>query len=220
MIAGVDEAGRGCVLGPLVIGIAVAKPGVAAGLKAKGVKDSKELSHKKRKQLAAVVRKECGIVLIEIPATELNLLMGKRISLNEIEAMRIARGFMKLGEGVKSAYVDSPDAKPEKFERRIRRYYDAPFEIVSENKADSKYPIVGAASIVAKVARDERIAEIKRIVGYDFGSGYSSDPRTVEYLTRNLHEPKLQKFIRTRWATIEWLKNALRQKKLDDFGEA
>ncbi|RLG18788.1 ribonuclease HII [Candidatus Micrarchaeota archaeon] len=213
MIAGVDEAGRGCVLGPLVIGLAVAKQRVAAQLKLDGVKDSKELNHGRRKKLAAKIRKACGVLLIEIPATDLNLLMKKRISLNEIEAMRIAKALMKLGEGVSSVYVDSPDAIPKMFERRIRKYYDAPFEIVCENKADSNHPIVAAASIVAKVARDEKIEEIKKIVGFDFGSGYSSDPRTVGYLKKNLHEPKLQEFIRKKWSTIDGLK----QRKLSEF---
>ncbi|VVC02580.1 Ribonuclease HII [Candidatus Burarchaeum australiense] len=213
MIGGVDEAGRGCVLGPLVIGIAVAKESVAEGLLRHGVKDSKELTPKKREHLAVIVRKECGVLVLKIIAEELNELMARHVSLNEIEAMRIAGGLMRLGEGVKRVYVDSPDTKSGKFEKRIRKYFDAPFELVCENKADANYPIVSAASIVAKVERDAEIGKIKKLVGYDFNSGYSSDPVTIAYLEKNLHNPALQPYIRKEWKTI----TRMRHRKLNDF---
>lgn len=213
MIGGVDEAGRGCVLGPLVIAIAVAKQEVADGLRALGVRDSKELTPKKREELAALVRKECGVVVLKISAEELNELMGRHVSLNEIEALWIAKGLMKLGEGVKRVYIDSPDTVAKRFEKRIRKYYDAPFELSCEHKADANHPIAGAASIVAKVERDAEIAKIKKIVGYDFNSGYSSDPVTIDYLAKNLHNEKLKPYIRTKWKTIA----RLGQKKISEF---
>jgi len=213
MIAGADEAGRGCVLGPLVIAVAVAKEEAAEGLKKAGVKDSKLLSASSRERLAKVVRKECGVLVEKIAAEELNVLMKRKVSLNEIEAMRIAKMLMKLGEGVKAVYVDSPDTEAKRFERRIRKYFDAPFSIVSEHKADFKYPIVSAASIVAKVERDAEIGRIKKIVGYDFNSGYSSDAVTIDYLKKNLHNPKLRPFIRMEWKTVANLK----QRKISEF---
>jgi len=213
MIAGADEAGRGCVIGPLVIAVAVAKEEAAKRLRRAGVRDSKLLSASARKRLAVKVRRECGVLVDMVTAEELNRLMGRRISLNEIEAMRIAKMFMKLGEGVRAAYVDSPDTEPERFERRIRRYYNAPFAVMCENKADFKYPIVGAASIIAKVERDAEIERIKRIVGFDFNSGYSSDAVTVAYLKKNLHKPELQPFIRKEWETVSRMK----QRRISDF---
>lgn len=213
LVGGADEAGRGCVLGPLVIAVAVAKPDVEAGLKEQGVKDSKMLSASARERLAKVVRKECGVLVERVTAEELNKLMKKKISLNEIEAMRIAKMLMKLGSGIKIVYVDSPDTEAQRFERRIREYFDAPFDISCEHKADAKHPIVGAASIVAKTERDAAIAEIKKIVGYDFNSGYSSDPVTVAYLKENLDNPKLKPYIRTEWQTVA----NMRQKKMDEF---
>ena len=213
MIAGADEAGRGCVIGPLVIAVAVAKEGAEKGLKKAGVKDSKMLSKSARERLAGVVHKECGVLVEKITAEELNVLMKKKVSLNEIEAMRIARMLSKLGGEVKAVYVDSPDTEAKRFERRIRKYFDAPFEIVCEHRADARHPIVGAASIVAKVERDAEIERIKKVVGHDFNSGYSSDSVTIAYLKKNLHDERLKPFVRTEWKTIANLK----QRKIDDF---
>jgi len=124
---------------------------------------------------------------------------------------------MKIGEALNSIncselFVDSPDPMPEKFERRIRRYYNGDARIVSENRADAKYPIVSAASIIAKVERDAIIARIKKELGHDFGSGYSSDPRTIEFLNGNWQKPQVRKYLRGEWETVR----RLRQRKLTD----
>jgi ribonuclease HII len=87
-------------------------------------------------------------------------------------------------------------------------------KIVSENKADYKYPVVGAASILAKSMRERRVYELGAKFG-DFGSGYPSDENTMEFLRKHYKEPALQKYIRHRWATMRNIKTT--EVKLEDF---
>ncbi len=212
VIAGADEAGRGCLIGPLVIGIAFAPEGSDEEIKRIGARDSKLLSPSARTRLYKELAPVCRFKLVKITAEELNSLMKKH-SLNEIEAMKIAEG-MK-GEEVSEFFVDSPDTVTARFEKRIRSYNPNIPKIVSEHKADSTYPIVSAASIAAKVERDEEIEKIKRELDFDFGSGYTSDERTIDFVKKNLANKTLQKYLRTKWATLDNLK----QRKLGEFEE-
>jgi len=212
MIAGVDEAGRGCVIGPMVITIAGIDKIDEFKMKELGVKDSKKLSAAQRERLFPEIEKICKLLVIKIPATELNTLMD-RLSLNEIEALKIGEGLNILGYSPSEAYIDSPDNIPKNFGIRIEKYLDKKVKLVCENKADDKHLIVGAASIIAKVTRDREIEKIKKIVGYDFNSGYSSDPFTRGYLEKNLDDPKLAPYLRTKWSTLSDIK----QRKLDEF---
>ncbi len=85
---------------------------------------------------------------------------------------------------------------------RIKKYLKLPLKLQCENKAEDAHPIVGAASIIAKVTRDREIEKIKEEVGEDFGSGYTSDPRTINFLSKNLKNPKFSPYIRTKWKTV------------------
>ncbi|MEM4634154.1 MAG: hypothetical protein QW275_03300, partial [Candidatus Anstonellaceae archaeon] len=142
-------------------------------------------------------------------AEEINLLMEHH-NLNEIEAMKIAQAIDQLGIAGATVYVDSPDNVPSKFAQRISKYLKTQVKIVSANKADDKYLIVGAASIIAKVTRDREIEKIKKLVGFDFNSGYTSDPITQSYIKRRKEYPQLEPFLRKKWATLKTEK----QKKL------
>lgn len=209
-IAGADEAGRGCIMGPLVIAIASVEKSREADIRRLGARDSKTHTPGARERLYKELSSFCGFKVIKISAEELNSLMRKH-SLNEIEAMKIAHGI--AGESFSVLYVDSPDSWEERFEKRIRSYNVGGLKIVSSHRADSKFPIVSAASIAAKVERDSEIEKIKQELGYDFNSGYTSDPITMEYVKENLQDRKLQKYLRTRWETVE----RLRQKRLSDY---
>lgn len=211
MILGIDEAGRGCVIGPMVIAAAQIGPMEEYSLKQMGVKDSKLLEPKKREQLYLKIKQVCKIKKIIIEAEELDKMMEK-YSLNEIEAIKIAK-LMESFEDAKKAYIDSPDSVPANFAKRIRRYTKKEIEIVSENKADRNYPIVAAASIVAKVNRDAQIEMIKKEIGYDFNSGYTSDEKTIEFLKKHGDDENVQKYLRHKWATLK----RLNQKKISDF---
>jgi len=210
MIAGVDEAGRGPVLGPLVICAFACPSAVQEKLRALGVRDSKQLTPEQRERIAKEIEKLGEFVLVEISAEELTLLMGKRVSLNEIEAQKIGIALNHLEQKTGSlveVFVDSPDSQPKKFELRLRKYYSGKAKIVSENRADSKYAVVGAASILAKVLRDGRIDELKKEFGEDLGSGYSHDERTIAFLKKHINgNVALQRHIRHKWKTAKNLK--------------
>ena len=213
IIAGTDEAGRGCILGPLVICIAIADAEKEEELRRIGAKDSKLLSPSARKRLYSQIKEICHEArCIHITAKQLNEMMPHH-SLNEIEAMKVAELLSQMDNHPVLIVADSPDTDAKRFEARIRKYLTRDLEIRSEHKADFKYPIVSAASIIAKVDRDEEIEKIKVELGYDFGSGYTSDPRTIEFLKSNMHIPNVRKYLRERWETV----NRLKQRKLSDF---
>ncbi len=183
MICGVDEAGRGPVLGPMVVcAIAVESDMQLTKL---GVKDSKKLTPKRREELEPKIRKLATVELIEVPAAEIDL---RECSLNELEANIFANLIDKLSPEV--AYVDAADVSEVQFAKMIKAKLKCKPRIVSEHKADDTYPVVSAASIVAKVTRDARIKEIEREIGEPIGSGYMTDPITTDFLERFVTEHK------------------------------
>jgi ribonuclease HII len=182
-------------------------------LKELGVRDSKKLTPRRREVLFEDIIALCQTYVEEISAEDLNRLMARH-SLNEIEAMKIAELLSRANpEKGAVVYVDSPDNVPKKFAGRIEKYFRTKARVVSENKADDKHVIVGAASIVAKVTRDRIIEEIKGVVGFDFNSGYTSDPITRSFLEAHAGDPKLRPYIRTRWNTLI----TVRQQKLTKY---
>ena len=214
MIIGIDEAGRGCIIGPMVICAAAINPLEEYKLKEMGVKDSKKLSPRQREGLYGKVGKLTKYTTVKVTAGELNVLMDKH-NLNEIEAIKIAQAIDTLGIRDATVYVDSPDNVPAKFARRIEKYVKTRVKIISANKADDKYVIVGAASIIAKVTRDREIEKIKKETGIEFNSGYTSDPVTQKYVAERKDYPALQKYLRTKWSTLRVEK----QRKLAEFSE-
>lgn len=212
MISGIDEAGRGAVIGPLVICIASIDKMDEYKLKEMGARDSKKLTRGRRETLFPKIKDMCKLTIIKITAGELNKLMDK-YSLNEIEALKIAEGLNISGKLAEAVYVDSPDNIPKNFALRIEKYLKKKTKIISENKADDKYLIVSAASICAKVTRDAEIEKIKEEVGHDFNSGYTSDPITIGYLEKHVDDEKLKPYLREKWITL----SNLRQRRLAEF---
>ena len=196
-IAGIDEAGRGPVIGPLVICCAICKRVDEKRLKKLASRDSKGMTPKAREETYQELKKFVTFRWHEVSAHELNLMMAK-MSLNDIEARSMAELIKKFGEG--DVMIDMPDRYSWTFRGRMQRFGVTRFE--AEHKADDKYPIVSAASICAKVLRDGKIDEIKRAT-CDFGSGYPGDKKTMEALRDKEKRKMLQPFVRTRWKTIE-----------------
>ncbi len=214
MIAGADEAGRGPVFGPMVLCGVLLDERMLEGLKAAGVRDSKLLTPRRREALAKLIaQKAAKCEIIELAPAEIDeSRLDKKINLNELEAMNFARILDRLKPNI--AYVDSTDPNPAMFKGRIQRYLRTKPKLVIENFADRKYVIVAAASIVAKVRRDQRIAELRERYG-NLGSGYSSDPRTIAFLKRWVREHgKLPEFARRSWETAQRIERETKQKKL------
>jgi len=190
-MVGIDEAGRGCVIGPLVLGAVYADEETVQWLRGLGVRDSKELRAPKRLSLAVEIKKVCDTTVVEIPP---HVIDSRNINDVELEHT------VSLANGEKDIYVDA-------FTVGIEKVFGSDINCVSEPKADQKYAIVSAASIIAKVRRD---AEIKRLHGIfgDFGSGYPSDARTIEFLKRGgLDDPLFARHIRFKWETIKGLRD-------------
>ena len=184
-------------------------------LKALGVKDSKLLSPKQRETLYPKIKKIAkDHVILKISAKEIDELR-KTINLNKIEAEKMAQ-IIKAMKADK-AYVDAPQVSTEKFKNILLSLAKNNTEIIAENYADLKYPVCSAASILAKVERDRDIEKIKKIVGFDFGVGYSHDQRSIDFVKKCLKEKKHLEFIRHSWITVQSLKVKKEQKTLKEY---
>jgi ribonuclease HII len=204
LMAGVDEAGRGCVIGPLVVAGVLIEEVRNGELVSLGVRDSKQLSPKRREALAveikAVVNKWAYFELQPWAIDKVVERAQKLRKLNYLEAMAMARVIRDLRPDI--AYVDPADVVAERYGEQILGVLPWKPEVVCEKKADVKYPVVSAASILAKVRRDRIVAGYRERYG-DFGSGYPSDRRTVEFLESLFEETDdIPSFIRRSWSTV------------------
>lgn len=204
LIIGVDEAGRGPVLGPLIVG------GFATfdepKLRGSGIRDSKQITPKRRAELFQKLPDLGFCETVSLEAEDLDALRSQ-MSLNRIEARLFASalkglisklqetGYFELTQTSKSkpptvlrVFLDAADANATAFGNEVKGRLFAslgrqiPVEVVSEHKADERYPVVGAASILAKVTRDRAIQELEKGVGQPIGSGYPSDPVTQGFI--------------------------------------
>ncbi len=182
-ICGVDDAGRGPVIGPLVIAGVIIEEEKLDRLKMLGVKDSKQLLASARIRLSKEIPEVVDdFHVVELRAEELDRIVNRAPKfqrLNLLEAKGMAQVIEKLKPEL--AYVDSSDTRTERFKNNILDCLSFTPRIVSEHKADVNYPVVSAASIMAKVHRDSRIEEIKKEYG-EIGSGYAHDALTVKFL--------------------------------------
>ncbi len=211
MILGIDEAGRGAVIGPMVIaGVLVENE---SKLKEIGVRDSKLLSPEQREELyREIVRIAKDYVILKVSAYEIDELR-KKYSLNLIEAIKMAEIINVLKP--KRVLLDCPQVSTEKFVALLKPMLSCSCEIVAENFADVKYPVVAAASIIAKVERDREIEKLKEEFNFDFGVGYPHDERTIAFL--QAHAKNFPSCVRKSWLTAVEIENQKKQKKLEDF---
>ncbi len=215
LIAGIDDAGRGPVIGPLVIAGILIQDHQVPVLDAIGARDSKALTPRRRSSLAKQIRKiAVKHKIVELSPREIDevVLNGRRLRrLNWLEAQAMAEVIQGLHPDV--AYVDASDVLEKRFGEQIRGLLTFDVEVVSEHHADAKYPVVSAASIIAKTHRDEVISGLRKIVG-DFGSGYSSDPKTRQFLRdwfRDQGDQKLPDFVRRSWKTVRKIRKEAEQ---------
>lgn len=229
-ILGIDEAGRGPVIGPLVIcGFLVSEDKLDT-LKEWGVKDSKKLSPKQRSFFYQKLKKLADdYAVVKLTAMDIDR-MRNETNLNKIEIKHMTEIINALKPD--KVIIDAIEANTKKFRTAVlhglseelkEREKSGRLELVCENYADANYPLVGAASIIAKVIRDAEVRKLCERYG-DFGSGYPSDPRTIAFLKDWLEKNKeLPYFVRRSWITAKELARAARaqraQKKLAEFVE-
>ncbi|MBY9015785.1 MAG: ribonuclease HII [Candidatus Lokiarchaeota archaeon] len=218
VICGIDEAGRGPVLGPMVIcGVCFLEAELKL-LPDIGVKDSKKLSPKKRSELAKIIKNKCkNYKTIIVSAQEIDAREKKRITLNRLEEIKMAEIIEALKPNI--IYIDAADVNEVRFAKSIKTLLKySPNKIISKHKADDLYPIVSASSIIAKDMRDSIIEELKKNYG-DFGSGYPSDTRTIEFLREWIKEKKkAPPFARKSWETTKKIiREEISNAKITDF---
>jgi ribonuclease HII len=216
MILGIDEAGRGPCLGPLVIaGVAIDKSNLNL-LNKLGVKDSKQLNKKQRVILEKKIYQLADKVeLIIIRANEIDKLREK-FSLNIIELLNFAKIINAIQP--ECVYLDLPDVGKRFIPVLKSKLFSSNIEIIAEHKADLRYPIVSAASIIAKCVRDKKIRDLEKQLGLEIGSGYPTDPKTINFIAKYYHDNgNLPLFVRRSWATTKTILKQITQKKLVDF---
>jgi ribonuclease HII len=214
-IAGIDDAGRGPVIGPLVIAGVLVNEEKLKLLSEIGVKDSKLLTPNQRTILANKIQrislKYCYEEISPKEIDEVVFKSKKLFKLNYLEAQAMAKIIEKLRPQV--AYVDASDVLEDRFGRQIENMLPFKVKIISKHKADTKFPVVSAASILAKVYRDDAISKLSKVYG-DIGSGYPGDSQTRKFLQKWImkHED-FPDFVRKSWKTVQKIKSEIRKER-------
>jgi ribonuclease HII len=205
-ILGLDEAGRGSAIGPLVVGGFLTTEDKIGALSELGVRDSKLLTPGERSRLFDAMSGLGRRWSIALDPAAIDGAVSHK-GLNLLEAEAFARIVRRARPEV--AFVDACDPVAARFGRTVAALAGIPAEVRASHHADRDLPVVGAASIVAKVLRDRAIRRLERSIGGAIGSGYPSDPVTVEHLTNALADPEARHaWIRYSWKTCARLKPA------------
>ncbi len=228
MESGIDEAGRGPVIGPMVI---VGIKSDVEPLKELNVNDSKLIKKEKRESLFNDILSVIDDYSTKVISPEEidKSVLSQDSNLNKLEFQNFYEIILELRP--KKIIIDCPISNNTNFLYKFSKYFEEvlnekgtvkenrlnfkEMEIIAENKADEKYPIVSGASIIAKVIRDREIEKIKDEIGFDFGSGYPSDPKTKEFIKENWD--KYDNIFRKSWTTWKRLKRKKSQNNLLDY---
>jgi ribonuclease HII len=199
LVCGVDEAGRGSMIGPLVVAAISIEKSKVDELTALGVKDSKKLSPSAREYLyKKIINLVDDYAISKATPKAIDHSVAQH-HLNHLEAVHMAKVIKKLGPAI--SYVDSCDVNPARFGKEITELSKTG-KIKSYHHADSKFVVVSAASIIAKVTRDRAIEKINKL--YKIGSGYPSDGRTVKFVRDwFLANGQVPTFVRKSWAPVK-----------------
>ena len=210
MQVGTDEAGKGPVLGSMFAAAVRADPECLPT----AVTDSKRLSPTRREELAAEIRVAGTVAVVEVPVERID---DPETDINSLTVAAHADALSQLVTGDEQAYLDAADTNAVRFEHRVSERLETVPELRAEHRADETYPIVSAASIIAKVARDAHIAALASTYG-DVGSGYPSDETTREFLREFVTEhERLPDCARSSWQTSRDILNELGQVSLTEF---
>ena len=214
LVGGIDEAGRGPVIGPMVMSGILIKEEDLDKLRDLKVRDSKLIASKQRefmyKEIKKVILKEKTIIVDNHEIDD--ALNSDELNLNKLEAVKTAIIINHLKPD--KVTVDCPSTNIKSYVDYLKTFLRYNPKIKAEHKADYKYVEVSGASILAKVIRDREIEKLKKKYKVDFGSGYPSDPKTQEFLKKNY---KKYDFFRKTWASYKRLIEKKKQKSLIDY---
>ena len=216
-ILGIDEAGRGSVFGPLVVAGFRLAPESLPALVELGVRDSKALTPARRTELDGKLR-GLGRAFVRTVAPSRIDARVRRRGLNALEAEVFAE--IVRDARPTTAFVDACDPVAARFGHTVARLAERPRkDVVARHHADRDLPIVAAASIVAKVARDRALARLALATKLPVGTGYPGDPETRACLARLLAAGgPLPKWVRSSWATVRNLKPDAPARPIESFG--
>ena len=219
LICGIDEAGRGPIIGPMVLCGLLVKEEDEKNLVRLKVKDSKLLTKKTREFLFDKIKDiSYKYEIIAIYPDEIDHAVNNNdgLNLNRLEAVKTADIINLLKPD--KAIIDAPSNNIRSYKQYLLNLIkNKKMEIILEHKADINFPIVSAASILAKVTRDSKIEEIKKKIKVDFGSGYMTDPKTIDFLEK--YYEKYPDLFRKSWLPYQNILNKKFQKKLEDFSQ-
>ena len=203
---GIDDAGRGPVLGPMILAGVLAEEKDNEIIKFWGAKDSKLLTPKKRAEIKEKIKEEFPNHLEISTPKEID----ESSNLNYLEAIKTAMIINKLSEGQTEeikVFVDCPSTNIESWSNDVQKLIKNPEKIIliCEHKADLNHPVVSAASILAKEKRESELKRLKTELEIDFGSGYPADPKTKNFIKENFKNEKYKEIIRFSWKTVKKL---------------
>ena len=206
LILGIDDAGRGPVIGPMILAGCLVNEKIELKLKKLGVKDSKQLTQKRREFLEKIIKKESETFEIVLShPIEIDGKNHKGVNLNALEAIKAAQIINKINKGFKKikVVVDCPSPTIIKWQDFLKTKIKnlSNLEISCEHKADKNHISVAAASILAKCTREKEMAKLREKYGDEIGSGYTSDPLTQRFLEKQGHKHKDTGIFRKTWAT-------------------
>ena len=214
-IAGVDEAGKGPVIGPMCVAGVLIEEDKLHLIEELGVKDSKKLAPKKRDFLSGLIKETVdGWFVLDVSAHQIDELRTI-MTMNEVMVICHARVLENLRP--EHAFLDAADVNEERFGRNVQKRCKEPVRVTARHKADVRYPIVAAASIIAKVHRDCAIAALREEFG-DFGSGYPADPKTIRFLQEWFSEHQsFPDVVRHSWKTVGNVVAGTKQRTLSSY---
>jgi ribonuclease HII len=216
---GIDDAGRGPVIGPMVLAGCLIDEETEKEFKRAGVKDSKQLTPKRREVLAEKIKQSAETFEIALAyPNEIDGKNGDGINLNALEAIKMAEVINKINKGFDKikVIIDCPSVSIEKWKDFLKTKIDnlSNLEIVCEHKADVNYVAVSAASILAKHIREKEMDRLKEQFGDEIGSGYCSDPKTYKFLKEHIKEHEDKGIFRKTWGTWKEACAVSEQKRL------
>lgn len=223
LIIGIDDAGRGPVIGPMVLAGCLVDSETEKEFKKLGVKDSKQLTQKRREFLEEIIKKKSkDFETVVISPEEIDTSNKDGVKLNEVEALAAAKIINKLNTesntgGTKiKVIVDCPSVSIKSWQDYLKMHIKnlSNLEISCEHKADVNHVSVSAASILAKSQREKEMDKLKKEYGAEIGSGYGADPVTKKFLAKNAANPKHTKLFRKTWSNWQKANQDLGQKKL------
>lgn len=218
-ILGIDDAGRGPVIGPMVLAGCLIDEKFESELKKLGVKDSKQLTQKRREFLSEKIKEFAETFeVILIHPEHIDQQNAEGTKLNEVEAIACAEIINRINKGYKKIkiIVDCPSPVIAKWQDFLKTKIDnlSNVEVVCEHKADVNHVSCSAASVLAKTVRESEMAKIREKYGEEIGSGYCSDPSTIRFLEKSGHKHEDTGIIRKTWITWKDVVAKKEQKKL------